>query len=435
MNSHNIYIWGTDKRAILTGLDLEQQHLQIKAFIDPKADEIGTRIGLPVMSPSDIIYEDIYIYIASAEYHELLKIGNFLESKGLVYGKEQVGFEFLPELIYDKDKFKRNSIKSELPSEPLISVIVPVYNVELYLPQCLDSIINQTYENLQIICVYDGSTDNSLQILQQYANKDTRIEIINKKSGCLGSARNFAYPYIKGKYTLFVDSDDYIDVDTCRKSVAVAEHSDADITLFFWNAEMKLNSGTTIFLKQYQFFPDSKTKITIEEKMSVMHFTDMWNKLWRSDFLKENKLLCPEYIAYEAILPSWKGLILANKVAVVEDVLCHYRVVGDSMTGKLNSTNIDISKHQFDFLYTNKLILDFLDKSGYFDKYGIEYIEWYIGTCFGIYDKRTPEAVKPLFLQQIFLSLSEEEKEFYRKHKFSTNIIELLTKYFGDRLG
>jgi len=434
MNSHNIYIWGTDKRAILTGLNLEQQNLQIKAFIDPKADEIRTRLGLSVMSPSDIIYEDIYIYIASIEYHELLKIGNFLESKGLVYGKEGRGFEFLSELIYDKDKFKRNIIEYELYNEPLVSIIIPVYNVELYLSQCLDSIINQTYENLQIICVYDGSTDNSLQILRQYANKDTRIEIINKKNGCLGSARNFAYPYIKGKYTLFVDSDDYIALDTCRKSVAVAEHNNADITLFFLNAEMKLNSGTTIFLKQYQSFPNCKTKITAEEKMSVMHFTDMWIKLWRSDFLKINELLCPEYIAYEAILPSWKGFILANKVAIVEDVLYHYRVSDNSITGKLNSTNIDISKHQFDFLYASKLIRDFLNESGYFNDYGMEYIEWHIGNCFYIYDKRTPEAVKPLFLQQIFLSLSEKEKEFYRKHKFSANIMRLLTKYFGDRL-
>jgi len=434
MNSHNIYIWGTDKRAILTGLNLEQQNLQVKAFIDPKADKIGTRLGLPVISPSDVIYEDIYIYIASAEYHELLNVGNFLESKGLTYGKEQNGFEFLSELIYDKDKFKGNSIESELSNELLVSIIIPVYNVELYLSQCLDSIINQTYENLQIICVNDGSTDNSLQILQQYANKDTRIEIINKKNGGLSSARNIAYPYIKGKYTLFVDSDDYIALDTCRKTVTVAEHNDADITIFFWNAEMKLNSGTTIFLKQYQSFPNCKTKITVEEKMSVIHFADMCYKLWRSDFLKTNELLCPEYIAYEAILPSWKGFILANKVAIVENVLYHYRVSDNSIIGKLISTNIDISKHQFDFLYVSRLIIDFLDKSDYFNDYGMEYIECRLRNCFYIYDKRTPDAVKPLFLQQILLSLSEREKEFYRKHKFSANIMKLLTKYFEDRL-
>jgi len=430
----DIYIWNTDERAILTGLNLEQQNLQIKAFIDPNSDKIGTRIGLPVMSPSDVIYEDIYIYIAETDYYKLLKIGNFLENKGLVYGKKLGGFEFLSELIYDKNKFKENSIKSELYNEPLVSVIIPVYNVELYLSQCLDSIINQTYENLQIICVNDGSTDNSSQILQQYANKDTRIEIINKKNGGLSSARNIAYPYIKGKYTLFVDSDDYIDIDTCRKSVDVAEHNDADITLFFLNTEIKLNSGTTIYLKQTQHFPSCKTKITTEEKMSVKHFIDMCYKLWRSDFLKTNELLCPEYIAYEAVLPSWKGFILANKVAILEDVLYHYRITSNSTMGKLSSTNIDISKHHFDFLYASRLIRDFLDKSGYFNDYSMEYVEWHLGTCFFIYD-RTHEAVKALFLQQIFLSLSEKDKEFYRKREFSSAIMKLLTKYFGDRLG
>jgi hypothetical protein len=103
------------------------------------------------------------------------------------------------------------------------------------------------------------------------------------------------------------------------------------------------------------------------------------------------------------------------------------------MTGELRSANIAISKHQFDFLYASKLIEDFLVKSDYFNNYGLEYIEWSIGTCFYLYNN-TPDAIKLLFLQQIFLSLSEIDKEFYRKCEFSAYTMKLLTKYFGDKL-
>ena len=97
-----------------------------------------------------------------------------------------------------------------------ISIVVPVYNVEKYLRQCLDSIINQTFKDFECICVNDGSTDKSLSILQEYANKDNRIKIIPQKNIGLAGARNTALSVASGKYVLFVDSDDYIDINLCE---------------------------------------------------------------------------------------------------------------------------------------------------------------------------------------------------------------------------
>ena len=116
-----------------------------------------------------------------------------------------------------------NSVKG------LISVIVPVYNVEKYLDKCVQSIVNQTYKNLEIILVDDGSTDHCPALCDEWAKKDERIQVIHKKNGGLSSARNTAIDVISGEYVIFVDSDDWIDLDMIASMLEFAETNDADI--------------------------------------------------------------------------------------------------------------------------------------------------------------------------------------------------------------
>ena len=97
-----------------------------------------------------------------------------------------------------------------------ISVIIPVYNIEKYLVKCLDSVINQTFTDIEIICINDGSTDNSLSILEEYAQKDKRIKIINKENGGLSSAWNAGLNEVSAEYLTFVDGDDWIDTNTFK---------------------------------------------------------------------------------------------------------------------------------------------------------------------------------------------------------------------------
>ena len=96
---------------------------------------------------------------------------------------------------------------------PLVSILVPVYNVEDYLERCLDSLLQQSLTQIEIVCVNDGSTDKSAEILEEYAKKDNRIVVVHKKNGGLPSARNAGLDVAKGKYVGFVDSDDYVDKD------------------------------------------------------------------------------------------------------------------------------------------------------------------------------------------------------------------------------
>ena len=115
-------------------------------------------------------------------------------------------------------------------NQPLISVIIPVYNVALYLPRCLDSVCNQTYQNLEIILVDDGSTDNGLEICQEYAAKDKRVTVIHQKNGGLSAARNSGMEHMHGKFFTFIDSDDWIAPDYCQVLLDLINKSGADVS-------------------------------------------------------------------------------------------------------------------------------------------------------------------------------------------------------------
>ena len=112
---------------------------------------------------------------------------------------------------------------------PQISVVLPVYNVEEYLRQCLDSLANQTFEDFEVICVNDGSGDSSLSILEEYASEDERFKIISQENKGLSGARNTGMDYIKGKYTIFVDSDDWLELNALEKLYNKIIALDSDI--------------------------------------------------------------------------------------------------------------------------------------------------------------------------------------------------------------
>ena len=115
---------------------------------------------------------------------------------------------------------------------PRVSIVVPVYNVERYLRQCLDCLVNQTYQNVEIICVDDGSTDASSEILTEYALKNSRVRVIRQKNSGLSAARNVGFSFATGEYVMYVDSDDWIGVRTCEKAVFKAEEHAADLVMW-----------------------------------------------------------------------------------------------------------------------------------------------------------------------------------------------------------
>ena len=126
----------------------------------------------------------------------------------------------------------KDMMNNRFNNNPKISVIIPVYNVEDYLEECLDSIINQTFKDLEIICINDGSQDNSLNILEEYAEKDNRIKIITTKNQGLSAARNRGLENITGDYVYFIDSDDYLELTAFEELYAVSEEKSLDLIHF-----------------------------------------------------------------------------------------------------------------------------------------------------------------------------------------------------------
>ena len=124
-----------------------------------------------------------------------------------------------------------------------VSILIPVYNISQFLPRCLDSCINQTLKDIEIVCVNDGSKDNSLDILKEYAKKDERIKIVDKPNGGLPSARNAGLDAATGEYVMFCDGDDWIKEESCEYLYSLAKKHDANVVIFGGRVE-PLNKTT-----------------------------------------------------------------------------------------------------------------------------------------------------------------------------------------------
>lgn len=225
-------------------------------------------------------------------------------------------------------------------TNPKISIIVPVYNVESYLPQCLESLIAQTYANIQILCVNDGSTDNSRKIISQYAERDSRICCLDKKNGGLSSARNYAHAYVEGDYIMYLDSDDWIEENTCALAISQAVLHDADVV--FWNYIRELGSIS----KPRRIFGDEKILFANQEAVSKLHrrflglyqeelrhpenansMDTAWGKLYRSDIILENQIeyIDTKMIGTEDALFNLYVFGYVNSAVYIPECLNHYR--------------------------------------------------------------------------------------------------------------
>jgi len=273
-----------------------------------------------------------------------------------------------------------------------ISIIIPVYNVEKYLAECLDSVVNQTMREIQIICVNDGSTDGSRTILQEYADRDSRIEIIDKANGGASSARNAAYPHIKGTYTLFVDSDDWIERDLCEKTYQKANKTGAPIVVFLyqrWNT--------------CAIPPNDKT--TVAEKLPLLDFPAACNKLWQTAFLLGNQLYFPEGLSGEDYVVDWKAITLAEKISIVPEQLYYYR-------DNPSSVSHASVEHAMDIVLIFDKVYRYLLESDYYMSYREKYISVKLEHLYWHYCL-VPAPMKSRFAAMIRDSLTADDRTFY----------------------
>ena len=251
-----------------------------------------------------------------------------------------------------------------------ISIIIPVFNVEEYLPKCLDSILSQTLTDIEVICVNDGSTDGSLKVLQEYKSKDDRIIIIDKKNEGSGIARNIGLLSARGKYVYFADSDDWLDTDQVfEKIYNSAEDDSLDILIFGgyscykkcdkiikWKGSYKLN----ILDKKY-----FKNVFGSEDiKKDVFKFpSTAWTKLYRREFLQENEIKFQPIKVGQDQLFFFHSMITARRMKVLNEYFYCYR---KERAGSVTAVR---RKRNFSPLYVTRAVEELLKKLGKTDEY------------------------------------------------------------------
>ncbi|MDR1104050.1 MAG: glycosyltransferase [Endomicrobium sp.] len=210
-------------------------------------------------------------------------------------------------------------------SAPKVSVIIPVYNTEKYLRQCLDSVVNQTLKDIEIICINDGSTDNSLQILNEYANKDNRIVVINSTNEGAEASRNKGLVISNGKYLMFWDSDDFFELDALEEFYDTAEENQCDIVLSFYKKYCDITGN--INLIKLGSFPDKKIFYKEDSPRLIRIFTpNVWSKFFKRNFIIENNLKFQKITRTNDLFFVYSAIAISTKTVILEKYLITYRI-------------------------------------------------------------------------------------------------------------
>lgn len=225
-----------------------------------------------------------------------------------------------------------------------VSIVVPIYNVEKYINKCVDSILNQTYKNLQVILVDDGSPDNCGKIADEYAKKDFRIEVIHKENGGLSDARNFGVKEVTGDFTLFVDSDDWLDKNMVETMVYTINKFNADVVQagFYYAYEDHL-------LYDDRYYPETSKPIVLNnnELMRELVINEKvknfaWGKLYKTSLIKD--IPFKKGVLFEDVF--WAHNVMKNviKYVIIHKPLCYYLQRDDSIVASYSIRNLDILK-------------------------------------------------------------------------------------------
>ena len=347
----------------------------------------------------DVEYWSEYLDRMSKEFKQHFEKKEVVEK---YYSQKQ--FEDLKLIVKDYKKY----IEQNIP--PKISIIVPVYNAEKYLSQCLDSCINQTLKDIEIICIDDGSTDNSLQLLKDYAKKDKRIVVLTQSNQKQGAARNKALKQAKGDFVLFVDSDDYIREDTCEKLYTHILSNQLDMLMFSgWNVDEKQKELKQNNYWQYSYCPKnfSTTKFSFEDCKSFVHKLPvsaclcMYNRL----FLVSNEIDFPEKVYFEDNVFFVKAITKMRQAGINADKF-YFRTV------RQESTTQNWMKHFQDYLIVVNEVLEYLKKIPISKQIFDNYKEMYLSNVQNIFSG---------FSQNDKKRLSNNLDKLYKKYKYYPN--------------
>lgn len=220
-----------------------------------------------------------------------------------------------------------------------VSVVVPIYNVEEYLDECLLSLKKQTLKDIEVLMIDDGSLDHSADIAKRYERDNAHFHYFYKENGGLGNARNYAIPYVKGDYLIFLDSDDIVPEDAYEKMYNLAVKTNNDIII----GNVKRFNSTSVFDSPLhkKVFDDDYEHTHILDNPNLVYDTTSWNKLFKTSFYQENHFQFPEKILYEDIPVTIPAHFKANSVGVITDV-CYLWRTRDGVSKSITQNRTDI---------------------------------------------------------------------------------------------
>ncbi|MFR3920117.1 MAG: glycosyltransferase [Clostridia bacterium] len=235
---------------------------------------------------------------------------------------------------------------------PKVSVVVPIYNVEKYIKKCMDSLVNQTLQEIQIIFVNDGSTDESGNIAKEYASKyPNKIIYLEKENGGLSDARNFGMRYAEGEYIAFLDSDDYVENTMYEEmyNKALQENSDYVECDFLWEYPDKTKK-------------DKRNSYNNKKEMLTNVRVVAWNKLIKREILEKNNISFPKGLRYEDIEFTYKLIPYLNKVSYVDKEFVHYVQRNNSIANVQNERTAEVFT-----IFDN--IIKYYQEKGFYEEY------------------------------------------------------------------
>ncbi len=283
-----------------------------------------------------------------------------------------------------------------------VSVVIPIYNVEKYIRDCLDSVVNQSLKDIEIICIDDGTPDNSGKIADEYAQKDSRIKVIHQENHGLPAARNRGIEQANGEYIKFLDSDDSLVLESCEISYNKAKEQDADILI------------------------DNYKNQVIDGPIYELLQAVVWSGMYRTKFIKNNNIKFNENVKAYGEDQSFNLICnsMASKIVCISDSLYNYRTDNsDSITHTPNDTKRNSDSHisNVSYVYEN------WNSRGVFTKNAeakINFLKWF---CNMNYWKENPEISKK-FINSIGSELLAQENISLLPEKYQ-EYINIMLKY------